>query len=420
MLKRTISLLSVVALSATIAGPAIGAETDADVPIEGYCDVRVRKDAKDLGADEKAAFVSAIHKMKATPSPYDDRYTYYDQFVRWHQMAVVLSAEADGVGIAHHNPAFPPWHRKLLWLYENALCEVSGDPTIALPYWDWTDPESNAAVFSNDLMGPGGDRDQAYAVTEGPFNRDVWQLNILPYDETLRSRTPEKYLVRGLGLDTANVYEVVLPTIVDVNQTLAYPTFDTEPWNVNSDGSFRNTLEGFVVDPATGLVDPDQQTMHNIVHDWVGGIFYLTTGTGELIAHQGTMEPLDVSPNDPVFFLHHANVDRAWASWQVAHPGPENYLPQGGEGVCPYPEADDAGPQQPQPHISDIRHMLMNARYTGDAPFPGMRLDDAMYPYCLSRYEGTAVHQDLTPADFIETTPLGYEYASLYAAPTTD
>jgi tyrosinase len=26
------------------------------------------------------------------------------------------------------------------------------------------------------------------------------------------------------------------------------------------------------------------------------------------------------SPNDPVFFLHHCNVDRIWAAWQLAHP----------------------------------------------------------------------------------------------------
>jgi tyrosinase len=418
MTKRTLGLIALLGMSVAPAPlPALASTPSPST--RSFCDDgRVRKDAKDLTAQEKADLVDAIHALKATPSPYDDRYTYYDQFVRWHQMAVVLSSEVDGVGIAHHNPAFPAWHRKLLWLYENGLCEVSGNPSIALPYWDWTDPRSTAAVFSNDLMGPGGVREEGYAVVEGPFNRDVWQLNILPYDETLRSRTPEKYLVRGLGLDTANVYEVVLPTIVDVNDTLAVTTFDTQPWNVNSNDSFRNTLEGFVIDPATGLVDPDVQTMHNIVHDWVGGIFYLTTGTGELIAHQGTMEPLDVSPNDPVFFLHHANVDRVWATWQLAHPGSDNYQPQGGAPVCPYPQADDGGPDEPQPHVSDIEHILMNAKYTGDDPFAGMRLDDWMYPYCLDRYEGTAVHDDMSPASQLDIGELGYEYASYYEVPS--
>ena len=40
--------------------------------------------------------------------------------------------------------------------------------------------------------------------------------------------------------------------------------------------------------------------MHNLVHRWVGG----SMGPG-------------TSPNDPVFFLHHCNVDRIWVS--LAH-----------------------------------------------------------------------------------------------------
>jgi hypothetical protein len=27
------------------------------------------------------------------------------------------------------------------------------------------------------------------------------------------------------------------------------------------------------------------------------------------------------SPNDPLFWLHHANIDRLWSMWQTAHPG---------------------------------------------------------------------------------------------------
>jgi tyrosinase len=32
------------------------------------------------------------------------------------------------------------------------------------------------------------------------------------------------------------------------------------------------------------------------------------------------------SPNDPVFFLHHAFVDKIWADWMVRHG--QQYLPQ--------------------------------------------------------------------------------------------
>lgn len=35
------------------------------------------------------------------------------------------------------------------------------------------------------------------------------------------------------------------------------------------------------------------------------------------------------SPNDPVFWLHHCNIDRLWAEWQRENPG-ENYRPPSG------------------------------------------------------------------------------------------
>lgn len=418
--RRVLSLITALTLSATIAPAALATDAETGVTTESACAPgRVRQDARSLTDEQKHAYVDAIHQLKATPSPWDPRYTWYDQFVRWHQLAVVLYLAADRAPIAHSNPAFPPWHRHLLWLYESALCEVSGNPDIALPYWDWTDPRSTAATFSNDLMGPSGVREQTYAVVEGPFSRDVWQLNILPFDEMVGSRRPEKHLVRGLGLDTASKYQVLLPTIVDVEKALAVDVYDRAPWNGNSNGSFRNTVEGFVIDPTTGLVDLDQMAMHNAVHDWVGGVSYLTTGTGELIRHRGTMNTpgTGLSVNDPSFFMHHANVDRLWASWQAAHPGPENYLPQGGEARCPYPEADDRGPDDPQPNNSDIRHVLTNMSLTGDGPFPGTRLDDQMYPYCLSRYEGTLVHANMSPRGQLDTNALGFSYASLYEVP---
>lgn len=75
------------------------------------------------------------------------------------------------------NPAFPPWHRKLLILFEDALSQVSGKD-IALPYWDWTSQESTDATFSTMLMGGNGDPNDEYALNSGPFRKDNWQINV--------------------------------------------------------------------------------------------------------------------------------------------------------------------------------------------------------------------------------------------------
>ncbi len=96
---------------------------------------------------------------------------------------------------------------------------------------------------------------------------------------------------------------VILPTSQDVQHALGIAEYDAPPWD--EDGrleSFRNVLEGWWRGPR----------LHNQVHVWVGG----SMGPG-------------TSPNDPIFFLHHCNVDRLWAEWQRMHPSAD-YQPQSG------------------------------------------------------------------------------------------
>ena len=89
-----------------------------------------------------------------------------------------------------------------------------------------------------------------------------------------------------------------------------------------------------------------------MVHSWVGGSL---SPTGVRPAVRGTML-LPTSPNDPVFFLHHANIDRLWAEWQAAHPG-KTYEPKSGysgntadSAMAPF---GDVSPQRVE-NISDL------------------------------------------------------------------
>src|SRR5262249_46721225 len=92
-----------------------------------------------------------------------------------------------------------------------------------------------------------------------------------------------------------------LPAPGDVRTALSRTPYDSSPWNWNSasGSSFRNMLEGWV---GPGI--------HNTVHLWIDGSMYPGT-----------------SPNDPVFFLHHCNIDRLWAVWEQKHAGILQYLP---------------------------------------------------------------------------------------------
>ncbi|CAL9628170.1 tyrosinase MelC2 [Streptomyces sp. enrichment culture] len=240
----------------------------------------VRKNQAVLTAEEKRRFTAALLELK--------RSGRYDEFVTTHN-AFIVSDTDHGERTGHRSPSFLPWHRRLLLEFERALQSV--DASVALPYWDWTEDAGRGVrspLWAPDFLGGDG-RSRDGRVTDGPFaaSTGAWPITV-----RVDGRT---YLRRALGAGGRT-----LPTRAEVESVLSMPVYDTPPWNSGSDG-FRNHLEGW-----RGV------NLHNRVHVWVGG--HMATGA---------------SPNDPVFWLHHAYVDKLWAEWQRRHPG-SGYLPAAG------------------------------------------------------------------------------------------
>ncbi|MEC4015427.1 tyrosinase MelC2 [Streptomyces sp. H27-D2] len=238
----------------------------------------VRKNQANLTAAEKRDFVNAVLELK--------RNGRYDAFVTTHN-AFIMSDTDTSERVGHRSPSFLPWHRRFLLEFEQALQSVNADVT--LPYWDWTvDRTAGSSIWGADFLGGNG-RSSDGQVTTGPFAASAgkWAVSV-----RVDSRS---YLRRALGAGGRP-----LPTRAEVDSVLAMPVYDMAPWNSLSDG-FRNHLEGW-----RGV------NLHNRIHVWVGG--QMTTG---------------VSPNDPVFWLHHCFIDKLWADWQRLHPT-STYLPASG------------------------------------------------------------------------------------------
>lgn len=238
----------------------------------------VRKNQAQLTADEKRRFVAALLALKR-----DGR---YDSFVSTHN-DFIMSDRDDADRVGHRSPSFLPWHRRFLIQFEQALQSV--DASVALPYWDWTvDRTPAASLWAPDFLGGTG-RSRDGRVTDGAFASAGagWRINVRV--------DGRDFLRRTLGAGGRP-----LPTKAEVDSVLAMSTYDAPPWNSASDG-FRNHLEGW-----RGV------NLHNRVHVWVGG--HMATGA---------------SPNDPVFWLHHAYVDKLWTQWQARHPD-SPYLPASG------------------------------------------------------------------------------------------
>ena len=265
----------------------------------------IRKDQSTLSDDEKQAFVAAILALKQAPSmlhPGAPTSSRYDDYVELHVKAMMAMPD----GWAHQAPAFFPWHRALLVQFERDLQQAVGDINLGIPYWDWIKSPAFPA-----LLGGDGDPSKGYEVTDGPFIRDKWVFNVVD------SPGAATYLQRRFGfgdLDQDNQpIKMNLPDAAAQDAALKIRWYDDVPWDASSPraSSFRQSAE----------VD-----LHNRVHRWVGGFW--TSGGG--IA-SGTMMQMS-SPNDPVFWLHHSNLDRMWSAWQAIYRdrGSAAFLPQGG------------------------------------------------------------------------------------------
>jgi len=305
-----------------------------------------RRSIRAITASEKQDFVDALLFLKHERNGQDGLSTY-DRYVVSHAQSMnqysryesdlrptmierfrqtLPPSQPDALFLtrrnaAHRGPAFLPWHREFLRQFEADLQRVLGNPDFGLPYWDWehdgnlpASEQINAAVW--DFLGGDGDIAIQNIVTSGPFGFDVNDAALLTdptvFDDPKIWITVDPlghrngFLRRSLGRTLDLAGNVVAPTLPDsshVNDAVMNAAqYDDGNWDERSSAtnSFRCVLEGF-----TG-----PSGLHNRIHQWVGG----SMGPG-------------TSPNDPVFFLHHCNVDRIWSLWESEHAGQE-YKPQ--------------------------------------------------------------------------------------------
>jgi len=246
----------------------------------------------------KQKFLGTTTAQLGIPGPAQQVSTY-DLFTVWHHLAMgrMTPATQSDRNAAHSGPVFAPWHRLMLLLLELQMQRILGDPTVGLPYWDWAADgalpaagQPAAPLWRPTGIGSG-------AVSDGPFAFPAFRVQI-ESNGSAQLQTTNRPLRRGLGLDGD---APTLPTPQTQATTLRQTRYDASPWNRSSTG-FRNRLEGW-----------SPFGMHNRVHVWVGG----------------DMGPA-TSPNDPVFYLNHCNVDRIWEGWLTQRG--RSYVPGAGQG----------------------------------------------------------------------------------------
>jgi tyrosinase len=200
----------------------------------------------------------------------------------------------------HQSWYFPPWHRGYLLALEAhiraAVISEGGPATWALPYWDY--------------FGPGS------------------QFNIPPAftEQRLPDGSPNPLLVTArFGPDgDGNVF---VPTLAAVQQHPNDPNFvyglvtqRCMSSDLYTGTDFRTPPPGFG-GPSTGFSHDGgtsgnlESNPHNIVHVYIGG----SAPNGQTY---GLMSDPGLAGLDPIFYLHHANIDRMWALWNTTNANP--------------------------------------------------------------------------------------------------
>jgi tyrosinase len=199
--------------------------------------------------------------------------------------------------VAHKGPSVWPWHRQYLRDFERELQLADGDASdpLVIPYWPWGEPGESLTNWTSSqiwtMVGGNGVSTSSWRVNTGPFAPGQpwanWRARI--YNATSKTYSTRNGLQRRFNATAP--FQAAPP--------MSISKYDVSPWNEKSSiaSSFRNALEA----------------RHNTIHNNVNG---------DMVA--GT------SPNDPIFFFHHAYLDVLWARWQATHPGTVNFQPQSG------------------------------------------------------------------------------------------
>ena len=172
----------------------------------------------------------------------------------------------------HASWYFLPWHRIYLHYFETvvraAVAKLGGPGDWALPYWDYSDP------------GRG----------------DVRMLPPAFTQPTMPSGEPNPLYTdkRAAGMNDGGKLPASAVLVDDAMRERVFADPNT--------GGFGGAVTGW--NDAGGVVGSLENVPHGGVHMGVGGRNPL-----------GWMSRFQTAGSDPVFWLHHCNLDRLWEAW---------------------------------------------------------------------------------------------------------
>ncbi|KAI1057476.1 hypothetical protein LB507_011584 [Fusarium sp. FIESC RH6] len=331
----------------------------------------VRQELRDLAKDEKAFELFLLGLWQFQLVPQDQLLSYYQiagihglPYEAWpkgdplqHKLARTDNFSGGGGGFCTHSSIlFLTWHRPYLSLFETVLREAmihvakefakEGNneylpiaEKFRLPYWDWALP--GKTVFPDEAIrakypvnmpktlrsfynfNAAGDVTisnplYAYRFGEGTVKNVI--LDNLPtttryhLENTDKSDAKElerqlvEYVMEGnIRVDR----RTLIKTEINLAERLVYILQSYDSFSQVSQNKYvpKNGREGQDESFVKGRGFGSLEDIHNTLHVYTGG----TSG------YMGHMNYPPYAAFDPIFWMHHANIDRLLAIWQVLH-----------------------------------------------------------------------------------------------------
>jgi len=225
----------------------------------GSSSVRVRQDVATLTQRQIGSYRKGVREMMSRPESDPTSWLYqanihgtYDTPVR----ALWNTCQ-------HGSFFFVSWHRMYAYWFERIVRAASGDPDFVLPYWNWSNATTRA--LPDPFIDPPSRRNPLFTDQRAPGINDG---AMLPF------------------------------SAVQIWQAFGFDNFSSPTGSGQSFGGQELAAPQHLGGPHGQF----ESRPHDINHILIGGDL-------------GLMSDPNLAARDPIFWLHHANVDRLWARW---------------------------------------------------------------------------------------------------------
>jgi len=296
-------------------------------------------------------------------------------------------------GQAHGNNRFGHWHRKYLYDVETLIQAAANDCSVTLPYWNWALDNGPVAATASYIFGPTrygslihpniqrcglefcgfgrpgdppADVDRCFfqsgqEVADGKFGPDS-AFGQAEFDSDARPLEQFGPLKRCYQGDADNLVPINTAPLSTLEANLE------RHFKLGSDRRFGNNFDQDI--PGGGATTfeeefegPFGRVRRGVPAQFIGFIQYL-----EEVWHNGVHCAIggymcnSASPYDPVFFAHHAFVDKIWYDWQEEHlslEGNDRYWSKGDSAYnLPLLVCHDGATTIPSSDVEVSDHML--------------------------------------------------------------